>query len=276
MPGQDTPKITFYNHSSEEGLSISQTAYSNFHFPKHFHNHYTILFIEAGINEGFTESEGYRIGRGSILIINPGDLHAGNSFNNSYLQFKSLRIEPQFLNYFCELNEGPKKGDIRFETAPVYNPSLSRQLEGLLNSMVKPSAELDSSLKLHLFLRTLITNYSNQGGGVSPKASCQISLKRAKEFIQDNYQKDFSLQELARYSLLSPYHLARQFKKQYGLSPFQYLRNFRVEKAKELLRNSSSITQVALEVGFFDHSHFLRNFRKMEGTSPSRIKRGRL
>jgi AraC-like DNA-binding protein len=119
----------------------------------------------------------------------------------------------------------------------------------------------------------LLQNYSNQRSP-SVFTSAKQAVKKARDFIHQNYPEDFSLQDIAQYSHLSPYHLIRQFKKQFGLSPFQYLRNYRIEKAKELLKRASSITEAALEVGFFDHSHFLKNFKKTEGISPSKMKSG--
>lgn len=265
--------IKYSAHPSQAGFSINTTAYSNFHFPKHFHNHYTIVFIEEGVNQGFTEQKKYSLGKNNLLIINPGELHAGHSFEGQYLQFKSLRLEKSFLQQLIQGMEYHITGDIWFKNTPILDESLILKTKSLINGVEKKVSSPQLEVLQADLLYTLIMKYSNQGSRAhDPKSTCNRSLEKARDFIQQNYQEEFSLQDIARHCHLSPYYLIRQFKKSYGLSPFQYLRNYRVEKAKELFQSNFSITEIALEVGFFDQSHFLRNFKKTEGVSPLKVK----
>ena len=94
-------RINYLTTSRYDGVSANSTEYSQFHFPRHFHDHYSTLFVEEGVNEGFTEGVSYKVPKGGILIINPGELHAGNSYQDKYLKFKSLRIEESFLEKLC-------------------------------------------------------------------------------------------------------------------------------------------------------------------------------
>ena len=76
---------------------------------------------------------------------------------------------------------------------------------------------------------------------------------------------------MAQLAELSSYYFARQFKRSTGLSPHQYINQQRIEKAKRLLKQRKySITQVAIECGFSNQSHFSRAFRKATDITPKR------
>jgi len=71
-------------------------------------------------------------------------------------------------------------------------------------------------------------------------------------------------------------HLAREFKRYFGVSVGSYLRQARIERAADLLRNTSSnITDIALRCGFANHAHLCRVFKAYFAMSPSQYRAGR-
>ena len=66
----------------------------------------------------------------------------------------------------------------------------------------------------------------------------------------------------------NPYTLLRQFKAATGVTPHAYRLNCRIELAKRLLQEGCDLSQVALECGFFDQSHFHRHFKAMTTVTP--------
>ncbi|MFT4111197.1 helix-turn-helix domain-containing protein [Silvibacterium sp.] len=102
-------------------------------------------------------------------------------------------------------------------------------------------------------------------GGLSPK-----TLKSSLEFITDNLHRDLPLREIAASAGMSPFHFARLFRNATGQTPHQYLLDQRFNRAKWLLRFSHlSVSQVGSEVGFTNHTHFTRTFRRKEGITPT-------
>ncbi|TRZ52943.1 helix-turn-helix domain-containing protein [bacterium] len=94
-------------------------------------------------------------------------------------------------------------------------------------------------------------------------------VKQAFAFIQQNYTRSFSLIELAETIGISKSYLSRIFKMETGISLWDYLNRFRIQKAKELLLlTDKSITGIAADVGFEDVGYFGRVFHKIEGASP--------
>jgi YesN/AraC family two-component response regulator len=94
-------------------------------------------------------------------------------------------------------------------------------------------------------------------------------VKQASVYIQQNYARSFSLEELSQTIGVSKSYLSRIFKLDMGISPWDYLNRLRIQKSKELLLlTEESITEVAAEVGYEDVGYFGRVFREILGVSP--------
>jgi YesN/AraC family two-component response regulator len=95
-------------------------------------------------------------------------------------------------------------------------------------------------------------------------------VKRTMAYFHQNYDRPLSRREVADAIGVSENHLTRIFGRELGLSPWDYLNRYRIQRAKGLLLcTSDSITSVALQVGFNDPAYFSRVFRKQVGLSPS-------
>jgi AraC family transcriptional regulator len=107
-----------------------------------------------------------------------------------------------------------------------------------------------------------------------PNGLSTPKLRRLLDCILTNLASDLSLHDLAELVDLSPRHLCRSFKQATGTSPYRYILNERIERAKALLRMGKiSVSEIALSVGFSSQSHFADAFRKHTGTTPGRFVR---
>ena len=102
-----------------------------------------------------------------------------------------------------------------------------------------------------------------------PKSGKKI-MKQVGEYLEEHYTEKFSLEELSEKFFLSKYHLVREFKKYYGITPNQYVISKRIILAKKLLRFSrDTLEDISLKCGFYDASYFNKQFKKSEGISAS-------
>ena len=98
----------------------------------------------------------------------------------------------------------------------------------------------------------------------------QEILDSAKHYIEENYNTDISLTDIAGYVYISTSHFARAFKKQFKISPIQYLLSIRIEKVKTLLEETNlKVGDIAASVGFSAQQRFNDIFKKHLGLSPS-------
>ena len=99
-------------------------------------------------------------------------------------------------------------------------------------------------------------------------------LSIAKDYMISNYNKTFSLEDVASTACLSVNHLLRTFKEAYGNSPYQYLTNIRLSRAKYLLRTTKcQINEIVTLVGFECPSSFIRLFKTKFQTTPVNYRR---
>jgi len=97
----------------------------------------------------------------------------------------------------------------------------------------------------------------------------QQYIRKAMFFIQSNYQKTITRDDIANYVGISADYLTDCFRQEFGITPIPYIRRFRICKACDLMRNTNkSITQIALEVGFSGSSHFSHVFSNEMGMTP--------
>ncbi|HWT27502.1 MAG TPA: AraC family transcriptional regulator, partial [Mobilitalea sp.] len=95
-------------------------------------------------------------------------------------------------------------------------------------------------------------------------------IANAKAFIEENYQKDISLDDASRSVDISPYYFSKLFKEETGENFIEYLTNIRIEKAKKLLQNRDlSIKNICVETGYSDPNYFSRIFKKQVGVTPT-------
>lgn len=101
-------------------------------------------------------------------------------------------------------------------------------------------------------------------GGLPPR-----QLQRILDFVEAHLDQELRLEILAQLLDMSQFHFSRLFKQSLGLSPYQYLIQQRVERAKSLLKTSDRpIVDIALECGFNSHSHLSKQFRQVTGITP--------
>ena len=94
-------------------------------------------------------------------------------------------------------------------------------------------------------------------------------LQDILRYLQENYKKKRTLQDITQYINLSQSECSRFFKKLTEESLFEYLLKFRIEKSIELLKNTDlTITEIAYETGFTSQSYYDQRFRKIKGISP--------
>jgi AraC-like DNA-binding protein len=131
---------------------------------------------------------------------------------------------------------------------------------------------LSLALSSYIASRFSVTTHGSQrqsGGQMSSP-----NLRRVLDYIHSSLEHDLSLLELASLVRLSPRHFAQLFKNTLGVTPHAYVLQARVDRAKRLLASPlSSISEVALSLGFGSQSYFTQVFRQVTGTTPKHYQR---
>jgi len=99
-------------------------------------------------------------------------------------------------------------------------------------------------------------------------------IRKAVVYLNEHYAESVSVTKLAKIAHYSPAQFRRLFHSLTQISPASYIANVRINAAKTLLGTTDRrISDIALECGFFDHSHFIRTFKHVVGKSPAEYRR---
>jgi AraC family transcriptional regulator len=95
------------------------------------------------------------------------------------------------------------------------------------------------------------------------------SLQRAREYLHAHFSENLTLARVARAAGVHPVYLGQIFRQEFGETLGEYLNRIRVRAAAAMLANSDlPLSAVAVDLGFYDQSHFTRIFRQFTGTTP--------
>ena len=234
-------------------------------FPNHFHDYYVIGFIEKGKQLLFYNNNEYLLKAGDILLLNPLDSHSCDSEDGKALDYLCLNISKGVMKKIAKeiftIAYLPE-----FKTPVIFSSDLVDDLKLLHEMIMKKERGFFKEELFYLLLEQLIKEYAV----LKPDKSFEFKepFKKAKQFLDNNYEKQISLHELSQISGMNKYTLIRNFTHEMPITPYQYLETIRINQAKKLLEAGNDLTETAILSGFSDQSHFTRFFKKLIGLTP--------
>lgn len=135
--------------------------------------------------------------------------------------------------------------------------------------------------ELALLLASDVLREAGKGALRSRPTGCDDARARGRtgaaiELLEQSGSEELRLAEIAKHVGLSPYHFLRLFKRECGVTPYQFLIRLRIRRAIQLLRDTKRpVTEIAYQVGFSDLSNFINAFRREVGCSPRQFRNAR-
>jgi len=215
--------------------------------------------------------------RGTFLLLDLNDEHASVTRGN--VDCISMYVSREALRRFQDEHDLKAAGSLRAVSGMAFSDGVIRNLgECLMPAFDRPDAasplfadHISLALLSHLtaFYTERPTHVRPVRGGLS-----RWQERRAKEMLLANLDGQVGLADLALACGLSRSHFARAFKIEVGVPPLQWLLMQRVERAKDLLLNSTlPIDQIAHRCGFADQSHLTRAFQRIVNATPGAWRR---
>lgn len=234
-------------------------------YGKHAHDTFCIGAITSGTSTYFNEQRTETVGAGTVVIMNPGEVHSCNPNADQVWSYSMLYVDAAWLGQLQSmLADG---ADTRFRPfMPATSSALFAQLKELsallidlhASTLQKQGATID-------FFSAVVQRPARTPAVADP---APIHLMRAAEFIDAHFRQAVSLDALCTVAGLSPAHFMRAFKNTFGMSPHAYLINRRIQQARIQLKNGHALADVALELGFTDQAHFQRTFKQLLAATP--------
>lgn len=234
-------------------------------FPNHFHEHYVIGFVEGGERCLSCKNKEYNIGRGSIILFNPGDNHACVQCDGGTFDYRGFHISGSIMLDLAEEVTGKRKLP-GFSKNVIYNDEITCYLRSLHEMIMNNIPVFGKEENLLLLISELIQNYGQPFESCVPE--CPQDIEKACEFIRQHFSERIYLDQICRYAGLSKSTLLRAFTKSKGITPYRYLETIRINEAKTLLEKGVQPVEAALQTGFSDQSHFTNYFNSFIGLAP--------
>lgn len=252
LPANETPEISFLQHI----IAVHVDKYS---------------IKGERLIEGRVVKETYTNGK---IAIYPAYMTQSMNWDKE-IEFINLSLEPNFLVNCVDRSIDSNKIEIlpqfAIEDPVIYSLGLAlkKEVESDNNSLLYAESAA-TMLAVHIFRNYAVQKpiIKNFAGGI-PR--CQ--LKFVIEYIKENLDRNLSLIQLAELVQMSPNYFVRLFKQSTGVTPYQYVLNCRINKAKELLKDHKlTLAEISQQLGFYDQSRFTNTFRKRMGITPKRYR----
>lgn len=235
-----------------DGLELFEAENDTDFFPFHKHDTFCISIITSGTEIYNTKDNSFIIPANTIGISQENEVHKNTSLNIEGYSYKTLYINKDILSYF---NKGKEIINLN---RTINNDILFKKLQHLFNN----NCSLKNFEKTLQELCFYSTNNVNDFG-------CKLSTDKIHEHIASDFNLRIETDSLAKMYNMSKYHFTREFKKQTGVTPQNYVTLYKLEQAKKaLLSGTISIKEVVYDFGFYDMSHFSKIFKKFYGVSP--------
>jgi len=253
----------------------------------HFHDFLEICYVSAGSGYHAVGDTEYRVGKGDLFLINDGTTHAffrgedDEELITYNLLFKPAFFDDRLLPFddftslsFSYLFRGAwEEEQIREDLHLSVRDQ--EQVEKLLQDMMREYAlrppGYQAVIRAHMIMLIVILMRGFQGQGEDDHIvrRRQSLIESAIRHLNEHYQQDIQIEQLARQCFFSKNYFARLFKETTGMSVNQYGQRIRIEQACQLMRaTDKTLSEIAVEVGYADYKTFFSAFRKQKGVSP--------
>lgn len=234
-------------------------------------NHYLFHYIISGTgtlmaNNAKGETQKYAIKSGQGFLLFPGQVTTYIADHNLpweyvWIEFDGLRVKEAIDSTELSVN------------SPVYHSHSKDLREQLLNEMlyiVHHAKETPLHLIGHLYLfLDYLTQSARSTKTMQSSKMSDYYIKEAINYIEQNFQNNITIEDIAAVCGINRSYFGKIFHNSIGRSPQEFLMNYRMVKATELLKLTSlSIAEIGSAVGYENQLHFSRAFKSIYGVSP--------
>ncbi len=228
---------------------------------------YSVNYVERGSFNLHRGGETWRLSRGAVFVTRPGFryrcTHETPKPDDVCL---SLRLPPDLVR---DMSSSARR---RWDAIVPVRP-LTNRLAYLHRRLAAPGGTLVTDLVPEVVGALLGVEPPPRLHGPGLLAWHAERIDAARELMERRFAEPLTIEALGREVGISPFHFSRLFRDLVGMPPHRYLVRVRLARAAEALGRGASVTAAGLDSGFPNLGHFIRQFRRAHGVTPSRYRR---
>jgi AraC-like DNA-binding protein len=248
-----------------------------------YNKSFSVSFIRKGFFEYQTFKRNDEVHVGRLLISKPGYEHKTRHIDNqpdliTIFEFRRSFFEETILDVYGDKLPWLLKNNDLHSLMVNTTPELEYHHQKIfqkINSKKYNSLEIDELVIALLEKVMTLLGSAETPENISDKLKQYHlgTVEKARDYILSHFKENISLQRLAEYCLVSPFHFSRIFKSMIKASPHQYLTSVRLTHAKILLTETNSpVSDIAYECGFNSPEHFVTAFKQYYKLKPSELR----
>lgn len=248
------------------GFERIEAFFSGHGFDPHRHDTYAIGFTLRGVQSfKYRGATQYSVA-GQTIVLHPDELHDGHAGTEAGFRYKMAYIEPGLIH---DALDGQRLPLPFVRQAVSQNRVIAAAIQPALEDLDAPLEELQrDQIILNLADALAATDPSVPRRKLSARAWTAVG--KTRDFLDANIQQGVAATDLETVGGMARYELARQFRACLGTSPYRYLVQRRLDRARRLMLGGATLADAALMSGFADQSHMTRHFKKTYGVPPGR------
>ncbi|MBL0371206.1 AraC family transcriptional regulator [Rhizobium sp. KVB221] len=274
MPVTTAEKTSFWRDRRFRNMECMSATFITHEFAPHAHDTFSIGAIEAGCQIASIRGAREYTGPGALYLLNPGEIHDGTPGAAEGYRYRMIYPDVELFTSILEDVKGKTfHGVPSFSRQLLHDQELARAFHFAHRAMEAGCDPLEAEVGMFRVLASMFARY----GSViiaPPKSIDRTGLRRARDYLADNFQEDVGLERLSEISGLSRAHLIRAFRKEYFITPHAFQTDIRIRQARRMLRSGMTPSDTALCCGFADQAHFTRNFKARTGITPAAYRNG--
>lgn len=231
---------------------------------------YLFFIVTKGSGTLYHKGQEYTLQTGDCIFLNCRDEYAHESsvehpWELSWVHFYGNEMETYYKNYIDQNKE------------QLFHPDDISVFQDTLSAIHIAQSKQDSltEISCHKYLTDLLFFlFTRQESDAKDVPFIQDKLCQVKNYLDESYGKNISLDELSSLFFISKFHLSREFKRIYGITIGNYLLNKRLSAAKKQLRfTDDPVDSISNSCGFADAGYFIKVFKKAEGMTPNQYRK---
>lgn len=231
-------------------------------FDPHLHDTFSVIAVLNGSASLRSKRWSRTVEAGDIFFFNPFEVHMGGNSQHP-VEYIALYPSQRFVTD-CSRRIGGQAHAPVIRTDILGRCQASEAFIDALSS-ASPAAAIEAALQ------QVLQHCSIDPVGLATRDATHVHA--ACQVIETEYMSELRTDGLARRVGVHKSHLVRTFHRVTGVAPQTYLRQFRVAKARELICAGATLSEAAYTVGFCDQAHLNREFKKVHGVPPGRLRR---
>ncbi len=247
-------------------LNVASARYGgDWHSVPHTHSHMELFFIVGGRGQFLIEDQLHPVNVNNLVIINPNVTHTEVSLNAQPLEYIVLGVDG------IELAAG-ESGDGRFSILDQFESAeISSCLRNILREMEQKNTGYEDICQayMEILIIRLMRNINLAVPTAPQQGAGNQQCAAVKRYIDLHFKEPLTLDQLAEEAHMNKFYLSHAYKREYGVSPINYMTHKRIEESKYLLAETDlSMSRIAQLLGFSSLSYFSQVFRRTQEMSP--------